>query len=104
MLNKKILALLLIVSIIACVDDSDHGPYGSDNIAPGKVVVNEISLSPLKFTHINKLIADTLSCSLEISKPLAELIRKKTNKFLVESGASKKKEEKVATFLSQSLT
>ncbi|MDE5089630.1 MAG: AAA family ATPase, partial [Trichodesmium sp. St16_bin2-tuft] len=50
-----------------------------DKIKQGKVVVNEISLSPLKFTHINKLIADTLSCSLKISKPLAELIRKKTN-------------------------
>ena len=50
-----------------------------EKIKEGKVVVNEISLSPLKFTHINKLIADTLSCSLEISKPLAELIRKKTN-------------------------
>ncbi|MDE5084329.1 MAG: AAA family ATPase [Trichodesmium sp. St18_bin1] len=50
-----------------------------DKIKQGKVVVNEISLSPLKFSHINKLIADTLSCSSEISKPLAELIRKKTH-------------------------
>ena len=39
-----------------------------------------------------------------IRKEVFLLIRKKTNKFLVESGASKKKEEKVATFLSQSLT
>jgi predicted ATPase/GAF domain-containing protein len=50
-----------------------------NKIKQGKVIVNEISLSPLKFTHINQLIADTLSCSSEISKPLAKLIRNKTN-------------------------
>ena len=50
-----------------------------NKIKQGKVIVNEISLSPLKFTHINQLIADTLSCSSEISKPLAKLIKKKTN-------------------------
>ncbi|ABG52902.1 serine/threonine protein kinase [Trichodesmium erythraeum IMS101] len=50
-----------------------------NKIKQGKVIVNEISLSPLKFTHINQLIADTLSCSSEISKPLAKLIGKKTN-------------------------
>ena len=42
MFSKKILVPLLIICIVACVDDSDHGPYGSDNIAPGKVIVNEV--------------------------------------------------------------
>ena len=32
--------------MIACVDDSQHGPYGSDNIDPGLVVVNEVVNTP----------------------------------------------------------
>ncbi|MCL2931603.1 MAG: AAA family ATPase [Trichodesmium sp. MAG_R03] len=50
-----------------------------EKIEQGKVVVNKITLSPLQFTHINQLIADTLSCSSEDSKPLAELMREKTD-------------------------
>jgi predicted ATPase/GAF domain-containing protein len=40
--------------------------------------VNNISLQPLKIESINKLIADTLNCSTEKSKTLAELVTNKT--------------------------
>ena len=33
---------LIIILMISCTDDSQHGPYGSDNIAPGPVVVENI--------------------------------------------------------------
>ncbi|MGD1803888.1 AAA family ATPase [Dapis sp. BLCC M126] len=49
-----------------------------EKIKQAKVLVNEITLYPLKLTHINHLIADTLSCSSEVVKPLAELVSKKT--------------------------
>ncbi len=41
-LNKNYLIVPLIMCALSCVDDSDHGPYGSDNIPPGKVIVNEV--------------------------------------------------------------
>ncbi|MBR8833309.1 MAG: AAA family ATPase [Stigonema ocellatum SAG 48.90 = DSM 106950] len=40
--------------------------------------VNNIALQPLGINHINQLIADSLSCSAEESKPLAELVKDKT--------------------------
>ncbi|WP_334729060.1 AAA family ATPase [Nostoc sp.] len=40
--------------------------------------VNNILLQPLKILYINQLIVDTLSCSIEKSKYLAELVSKKT--------------------------
>lgn len=40
--------------------------------------VNNIFLQPLKIPHINQLIADTLTSSIEKSKYLAELVSKKT--------------------------
>ncbi|MGB3509783.1 MAG: AAA family ATPase, partial [Microcoleaceae cyanobacterium] len=49
-----------------------------EKIKQAKVPVNEITLYPLKIHHINQLIADTLSCSTKITKPLAELVAKKT--------------------------
>ncbi|MFQ4144871.1 AAA family ATPase [Chlorogloeopsis sp. ULAP02] len=49
-----------------------------EKINQSKVPVNEITLYPLKIKHINQLVADTLSCSTEFSKPLAELVAKKT--------------------------
>ncbi|NEQ36404.1 MAG: AAA family ATPase [Okeania sp. SIO3I5] len=49
-----------------------------EKIKNAQVPVNEITLYPLKSHHINQLIADTLSCSTEITKPLAELVAKKT--------------------------
>ena len=41
--------------------------------------VNSIILSPLGFDCVNQLIADTLGCSTEESKLLAELVLNKTN-------------------------
>ena len=49
-----------------------------EKIEQAKIVVNKITLYPLKVNHINQLIANTLSCSLEVSKPLAELVGEKT--------------------------
>ncbi|MBP5972244.1 AAA family ATPase [Brasilonema sp. CT11] len=40
--------------------------------------VKNILLQPLKIPYINQLIADTLSCSIEKSKHLAELVSNKT--------------------------
>ncbi|WGV28017.1 AAA family ATPase [Halotia branconii] len=40
--------------------------------------VNHISLQPLKTKYINQLIADTFNCSTEESKPLTDIVTKKT--------------------------
>ncbi|NEQ36806.1 MAG: AAA family ATPase [Okeania sp. SIO3I5] len=52
--------------------------YTLEKIKQAQVSVNEITLYPLKINHINQLIAETLSYSKEITKPLAELVAKKT--------------------------
>ncbi|MDY7005537.1 MAG: AAA family ATPase [Cyanobacteriota bacterium] len=49
-----------------------------EKIKTAQVVVSEITLESLKINNINQLIADTLSCSTEITKPLAKLVAKKT--------------------------
>ncbi|MGB3509934.1 MAG: AAA family ATPase, partial [Microcoleaceae cyanobacterium] len=49
-----------------------------ENINQAQVPINKITLYPLTINHINQLIADTLKCSTEVSKPLAELVAKKT--------------------------
>ena len=41
--------------------------------------VNNITLQPLAIGHVNQLIAETLCCSIEASKTLAELLFSKTN-------------------------
>jgi len=43
-----------------------------------KVTVDEIVIYPLTNNHINQLIADTLNCDVEFSKPLSELVAQKT--------------------------
>ncbi|RUT06487.1 serine/threonine protein kinase [Dulcicalothrix desertica PCC 7102] len=40
--------------------------------------INNILLQPLEIGYINQLVTDTLNCSTEKSKPLAELIKNKT--------------------------
>ncbi|MBP0019529.1 MAG: AAA family ATPase [Cyanobacteria bacterium SBLK] len=40
--------------------------------------VNTIALKPLDFTDLNRFVADTLHCSIERSRPLAEAIDRKT--------------------------
>lgn len=41
-------------------------------------IVNTITLAPLHLLDVNKLIADTLSCSPELAFPLTELVYQKT--------------------------
>lgn len=43
------------------------------------VKVNSITLQPLGIEQVNQLIADTLSCSTQASKPLAKLVHNKTD-------------------------
>ncbi|NEQ36393.1 MAG: AAA family ATPase [Okeania sp. SIO3I5] len=69
--------------LIGAYRDNEVGPAHPlmqtlEKIKQAKVSVNEITLYPLKINHINQLIADTLSCSIKITKPLAELVAKKT--------------------------
>ncbi|MCJ8282726.1 MAG: serine/threonine-protein kinase PknK [Rivularia sp. ALOHA_DT_140] len=46
-------------------------------ITKEKVQVNKIKLTPLEEKSLNKLIADTLNCSLSIAKPLTQLVYQK---------------------------
>ncbi|MEM9541498.1 MAG: AAA family ATPase [Cyanobacteria bacterium P01_E01_bin.42] len=43
-----------------------------------KTTISTITLSPLSVAHINELVAETLSCSRELAKPLTDLIYQKT--------------------------
>ena len=49
-----------------------------EEIRKTNATVNQIVLTPLDWTNLNHLIADALHCSLERSKPLAELVLSKT--------------------------
>ncbi|MBE9103225.1 trifunctional serine/threonine-protein kinase/ATP-binding protein/sensor histidine kinase [Vacuolonema iberomarrocanum] len=50
-----------------------------------QVIVNTITLAPLQFEDINQLVADTLTCNIELARPLSELINRKTqgNSFFI---------------------
>ena len=41
-MNYKFYLIILTILIVSCSDDSEHGPYGADNIPPGQVTVNEV--------------------------------------------------------------
>ena len=43
---KKYYKLIIFVFLLACVDDSAHGPYGSDNIPPGMVTIDDVVNTP----------------------------------------------------------
>jgi len=49
-----------------------------DEIKQSGAIVNQLSLCPLQLNHINQLICDTLKCTLQRAKPLAELVLSKT--------------------------
>ena len=49
-----------------------------EKIQQSQVSVSKITLAPLQMKHINQLIADTLSCSIEVTMPLADLVTQKT--------------------------
>jgi predicted ATPase/signal transduction histidine kinase len=50
-----------------------------EQIQTDGVRVNTITLCPLHIDCVNQLIANTLNCSIEQSRPLAELLNSKTN-------------------------
>ncbi|MBD2297955.1 AAA family ATPase [Nostoc sp. FACHB-190] len=62
--------------------------------------INKITLKPLAVDDINHLLADTLNCSLELAKPLTELINRKTqgNPFFTTQFLKALHEEKYITF------
>ena len=43
---KKYYKLIVFLLLLACVDDSAHGPYGSDNIPPGMVTIDDVINTP----------------------------------------------------------
>ena len=43
-----------------------------------QTTISTITLAPLSFSHINQLVAETLSCSEEIAAPLTDLVYQKT--------------------------
>jgi hypothetical protein len=43
---KKLFKITIFILLLACVDDSTHGPYGSDNTPPGIVSINEVVNTP----------------------------------------------------------
>jgi len=49
-----------------------------DEVAKSGVNLNMIALAPLNQKHLNNLVADTLSCSLQLALPLTELVHQKT--------------------------
>jgi predicted ATPase/signal transduction histidine kinase/tRNA A-37 threonylcarbamoyl transferase component Bud32 len=49
-----------------------------DEIQKSGAVVNTITINRLSFGDLNQLIADTLSCDLRVSEPLAKLVEQKT--------------------------
>jgi len=63
--------------------------------------VNDIVLGPLNLFHVNQLIADTLNCSPERAKPLAELVLAKTggNPFFLNEFLKSLHTEELLTFL-----
>ena len=80
----------------------DHHPLIMvlDEIQKSGVIVKNISLSPLKNTHINQLISDTLYCNDEKASALSELVMSKTdgNPFFVNQFLRSLYEESLITF------
>jgi predicted ATPase/GAF domain-containing protein/tRNA A-37 threonylcarbamoyl transferase component Bud32 len=89
------LASLKLIELLITDSDSQYlliiGAYRDNEVSPTHPLmqtieqikkegarVNNISLQPLGTKYINQLIADTLNCSTEKSKPLAELVTNKT--------------------------
>lgn len=49
-----------------------------DELIKADINISNINLSPLKITHVNHLITDTLNCTIEKAEPLARLVYQKT--------------------------
>ena len=71
-----------------------------DEIKKNKVIVNEISLSPLELRDVTHLIADTLQAKPAIVKPLAELVYGKAggNPFFINEFLKSLYAEELMTF------
>jgi predicted ATPase/signal transduction histidine kinase len=69
--------------LIGAYRDNEVNPTHSlmltlDEIQKNRATINTITLSPLKQDDLNNLIADTLSCTISIARPLTELVYQKT--------------------------
>jgi predicted ATPase/GAF domain-containing protein/tRNA A-37 threonylcarbamoyl transferase component Bud32 len=69
--------------MIGAYRDNEVSPTHSlthtlEKIQQAEAKLNQIMLQPLGINHVNQLIFDTLNCSIEDVKPLAELVTKKT--------------------------
>ncbi|MDZ8185002.1 MAG: AAA family ATPase [Nostoc sp. ChiSLP02] len=73
------------------------------DIGNSGAIINAIALTPLKLSHLNHLIADTLSCPLALAAPLSELVYRKTkgNPFFATQFLKTLHEERYITFDSQ---
>ncbi|MBE9101861.1 ATP-binding sensor histidine kinase [Vacuolonema iberomarrocanum] len=49
-----------------------------EKLKKAQAIVNTITLAPLRLEDTTRLVADTLICSLELARPLAKLIDRKT--------------------------
>ncbi|MBF2095833.1 MAG: AAA family ATPase [Synechococcales cyanobacterium K44_A2020_017] len=49
-----------------------------EDLKKTQAIVHTITLAPLALSDINRLIADTLHCSLTLSQPLTQLVNRKT--------------------------
>lgn len=89
-------ASLQLIKLIVTDPDSQYlfviGAYRDDEVSAAhplmlslgeirqaKPVIHQISLPPLSLSHVTQFTADTLSCTPEIARPLAELVQAKTN-------------------------
>jgi predicted ATPase/signal transduction histidine kinase/CheY-like chemotaxis protein/tRNA A-37 threonylcarbamoyl transferase component Bud32 len=88
-------ASLRLIQVLACDSDSQYllliGAYRDNEVSAThplmvtleeiqscNAVVSNIVLQPLQINHVNQLISDTLRTDTEKSKPLTELVFKKT--------------------------
>ncbi|MEG4625014.1 AAA family ATPase [Microcoleus sp. w1-18aA5] len=71
-----------------------------EEIRKAEATVNQITLSPLDQSNLNKLIADTLSCPSERALPLTEIIFHKTkgNPFFSNQFLKSLQEDRLITF------
>ena len=89
------LASLKLIQLLVCDSNSQYllliGAYRDNEVSgshplmlalaemqPAHAVTNDIVLQPLQITHTNQLVADTLRTNTATTKPLAELVFKKT--------------------------
>ena len=88
--SLKLIQLLLTDSdseyllIIGAYRDNEVGPVhplmiALDNVKNAGTVVNKLVLKSLDFASINRLVADTLSCSEKRAEPLSQQVFQKTN-------------------------